>query len=85
MNATRREATAIPRVDRRVAGHRIAVPPASVISPPPRVTFRRVAVSLQGTGQSPVLPSACCVGSMRSDGRCGRCSLWRCFRVSGAQ
>ena len=44
--------------------------------PPPRVTFRRVAVSLRGPGQSPVLPSACCVGSLRSVGRCGRCSCW---------
>ena len=39
--------------------------------PPPSVTFRRVVVSLRGPGQSPVLPSACCVGSLRSDGRCG--------------
>ena len=30
--------------------------------PPPRVTFRRVVVSLQGPGQLPVLPFACCVG-----------------------
>ena len=46
---------------------------------------RRVAVSLRGPGQSPVLPFACCVGSLRSDGRCGRCALWRGFRVGGAQ
>ena len=51
--------------------------------PPPRVTFRRVVVSLRGPGQSPVLPFACCVGSLRSDGRCGRCSCWCRFR--GAQ
>ena len=38
----------------------------------PRVTFRRVVVSLRGPGQSPVLPFACCVGSLRSVGRCGR-------------
>ena len=43
---------------------------------PPCVTVRRVAASLRGPGQSPVLPSACCVGSLRSDGRCGRCSCW---------
>ena len=49
------------------------------------VTIRRVAVSLRGPGQSPVRPFACCVGSMLSDGRCGRCSLWCRFRVSGAQ
>ena len=30
--------------------------------PPPRVTFRWVAVSLRGPGQSPVRPFACCVG-----------------------
>ena len=33
---------------------------------------RRVAASLQPT----ILPSACCVGSLCSDGRCGLCSLW---------
>ena len=51
----------------------------------PRVTFRRVAVSLRGPGQSPVLPFACCAGSMLSDGRCGRCSMWYRFCISGAQ
>ena len=52
---------------------------------PPRVTFRRVVVPLRGPGQSPVLHFACCVGSLRSVGRCGRCSrCWR-FRVRGAQ
>ena len=35
---------------------------------PPCVTFLRVAGSLQGPGQSPVLPLACCVGSLCSDG-----------------
>ena len=39
---------------------------------PPRVTFRLVAVSLRGPGQSPVLPFACCVGSLLSVGRCGQ-------------
>ena len=53
--------------------------------PPPCVTFRRVAVSLRGPGQSPVLPFACCVGSLRSVGRCGRCSCRCRFRVRGAQ
>ena len=33
----------------------------------------------------PVLPFACCVGSLRSVGRCGRCSCWCRFRVRGAQ
>ena len=49
------------------------------------VTFRRGVVSLRGPGQSPVLPFACGVGSLRSVGRCGRCSCWCCFRVRGAQ
>ena len=53
--------------------------------PPPCVTFRRVVVPLRGPGQSPVLPFACCVGSLRSVGRCGRCSCWCRFRVCGAQ
>ena len=52
---------------------------------PPRVTFRLVVVSLRGPGQSPVLPFACCVGSLLSVGRCGRCSCWCRFRVRGAQ
>ena len=42
---------------------------------PPCVTFRRVAVSFRGPGQSPVPPFACCVGSLLSDGRGGLCSL----------
>ena len=53
-------------------------------TPPPRVTFRRVAVPLRGPGQSPVRPFACCVGSLRSVGRCGRCSRWCRFCVRGA-
>ena len=56
-----------------------------LIPPPPRVTFRRVVAPLRGPGQSPVLPFACCVGSLRSDGRCGRCSCWCRCRVRGAQ
>ena len=60
-------------------------PPAPADAPlPPCVTFRQVSVSLRGPGQSPSLPFACCVGSLRSDGRCGRCSCWCCFRVRGA-
>ena len=51
----------------------------------PCVTFRRAAVSLRGPGQSPVLPFACCVGPMLSDGRCSLCSLWCRFRASRAQ
>ena len=38
-----------------------------------------------GPGQSPALPFACCVGSLRSVGRCGRCSCWCRFRIHGAQ
>ena len=45
------------------------------VPPPPCVTFRRVVAPLRGPGRSPVLPFACCVGSLRSVGRCGRCSL----------
>ena len=52
-------------------------------APTPRVTFHRVAVPLQGPGQSPVLPFACCVGSLRFVGRCGRCSCWCRFRGGG--
>ena len=57
------------------------------ITPPPPlcVTFRRAAGSLQGPGRSPVRPFACCVGALRSVGRCGRCSCWCCFRIHGAQ
>ena len=51
----------------------------------PCVTFRRVFAPLRGPGQSPVRPFACCVGSLRSVGRCGRCSCWCRFRVRGAQ
>ena len=52
---------------------------------PPCVTFRRVVASLRGPGGSPVVPFACCVGSLRSVGRCGRCSCRCRFRVRGAQ
>ena len=34
---------------------------------------------------SPVLPFACRVGSLCSDGRCGRCSCWCRVRGSGVQ
>ena len=51
----------------------------------PRVTVHRVVAPLRGPGQSPVLPFACCVGSLLSIGRCGRCSCWCRFRVRGAQ
>ena len=53
--------------------------------PPPCVTFRLVVVPLRGPGRSPVLPFACCVGSLLSVGRCGRCSCWCRFCVRGAQ
>ena len=43
---------------------------------PPCVTFRLVVAPLRGPGRSPVLPFACCVGSLLSVGRCGRCSCW---------
>ena len=62
--------------------HRQAAPSAP---PGPRVTARQVAVSLRGPGQSPILPFACCVASILSDGRCGWCSLRCRFRISGAQ
>ena len=42
----------------------------------PCVTFRLVVAPLRGPGRSPVLPFACCVGSLLSVGRCGRCSCW---------
>ena len=86
-------------VQRYVSDHRYAAAAGSICQlttefaddwkcrcppPPPRVAFRRVAVSLRGPGQSPVLPFACCVGSLRSVGRCGRCSCWCCFCVRGA-
>ena len=48
--------------------------PQALSPPPPRVTFRPVDVPLRGPGQSPARPFACCVGSLRSVGRCGRCS-----------
>ena len=60
-------------------------PVAPHADPSPCVTFRLVVVSLRGPGRSPVLPSACCVGSLLSFGRCGRCSCWCRFRVRGAQ
>ena len=58
---------------------------SSAPDPSPCVTFRRVVAPLQGPGQSPVLPFACCVGSLRSVSRCGRCSCGCRFRVRGAQ
>ena len=64
------------------AGTAHGAPPQSA---PPCVTFSRVVAPLRGPGQSPVLPFACCVGSLRSVGRCGRCSCWCRFRVRGAQ
>ena len=58
---------------------------ARTLPRPPCGTFRRVVAPLRGPGQSPVLPFACCVGSLLSVGRCGRCSCWCRFRVRGAQ
>ena len=60
-------------------------PPPPPCTPPPRVTFRLVVAPLRGPGQSPVLPFACCVGSLRSVSRCGRCSCRCRFRIRGAQ
>ena len=57
----------------------------TLMPPPPHVTFRRVVAPLQGPGQSPGLPFACCVGSLLSVGRCVWCSCWCRFRVRGAQ
>ena len=45
------------------------------------MTFRLVVAPLRGPGRSPVLPFACCVGSLLSVGRCGRCSCWCRFSV----
>ena len=42
----------------------------------PYATFRRVVVSLRGHGQSPVLLSACCVGSLCSVGCHGPSRPW---------
>ena len=66
-----------------VAGDRLGA--RSPPPPPLCVIFRLVVVSLRGPGQSPVLPFACCVGSLLSVGRCGRCSCWCRFRVRRAQ
>ena len=66
-------------------GGGMGILPGSLPPPPPCVTFRLVVVSLRGRGQSPVLPFACCVGLLRSVGRCGGCSCWCRFRVCGAQ
>ena len=80
--------------DSPVAGAPSPTAPSPRNPPPPRVTVRRVVAPLRGPGQSPGLPFACCVGSLRSVGRCGRCScwcrcvltaLWCCLQVSGAQ
>ena len=63
------------------SGNRVG---CTVVQATPCVTFRRVAVPLRGPGRSPGLPFARCVGSLRSVGRCGRCSCWCRFRVRGA-
>ena len=65
----------------RTAAHSARCAP---FSSTPCVTFRLVVAPLRGPGQSPVLPSACCVRSLLSVGRCGRCSCWCRFRVRGA-
>ena len=63
----------------------LSQPPAPLLQgarTTPCVTFRRVAVSSRGPGQSPALPLTCCAGSLYSDGCCGLCSCWRRFRVA---
>ena len=55
------------------------------LPPPPLCDIPSGCCSFTGPGQSPVLPFACCVGSLCSVGRCGRCSCWCRFRVRGAQ
>ena len=61
--------------------------PLAPSAPPlhhPCVTFRLVIAPLRGPGRSHILPFACCVGSLLSVDRCGRCSCWyRCY-VRGA-
>ena len=74
-------ACGVPR--HRFARNRLVSAPSP--PPPPRVTFRRVVAPLRGPEQSPVLPFACCVASLLSVGRGGRCSCWCRFRVRGAQ
>ena len=51
----------------------------------PCVTSRRVAIYLQGPRHSPVLPFACCIGSMLFDGCGGQCYLWCPFRIGAAR
>ena len=51
----------------------------------PGFRFCETWASVQGPGQSPVRPFACCVGSLRSVSCCGRCSCWCRFRFNGAQ
>ena len=53
--------------------------------PPPPCDIPSVVAPLRGPGRSPVLPFACCVGSLLSVGRCGRCSCWCRFHVREAQ
>ena len=77
--------TAVPSADMGSLSHRCLQGCPEPPPPPPCVTFCRETVSLRGRGQSPVLPFACCVGSLCSVGRCGRCSCWCRFRVHGAQ
>ena len=83
-----------PDATEGAAGDRQGCPPVPLLigilglygyAPSPCVTFRLVVAPLQGPGQSPVLPFACCVGLLLSVARCGRCSCWCRFRVRGAQ
>ena len=68
-----------PRGTRRAPGqtcdfHDCSLCSSFIAGRAPSVTFRLVVVPLRGPGRSPVLPFACCVGSLLSVGRCGRCS-----------
>ena len=67
------------------AGAVLVVVGCAACAAAPCVTFRLVVAPLRGPGRSPVRPFACCVGSLLSVGRCGRCSCWCRFRVRGAQ
>ena len=78
----RRSLAPFPEKTCRPAGTRW---PLAAGQPTPCVTFRLVVAPLRGPGRSPVLPFACCVGSLLSVGRCGRCSCWCRFRVRDAQ
>ena len=55
------------------------------VDPPPSCDIPSGCCFFTGPGQSPVLSFACCVESLLSVGRCGRCSCWCRFRIRRAQ